>query len=127
MDTVTLFLIAFLHQTTTGQTTHLVQKRLFLIAFLHQTTTLCGLPPCPKSCFLLRFYIKPQLAEWTVPQLKVVSYCVSTSNHNGRREQRTWQIVVSYCVSTSNHNLVRSAACPKNVVSYCVSTSNHNS
>ena len=57
--------------------------RLYLIEFLHQTTT--AAPPCNRSfgCILLNFYIKPQPAEPSMNKEAVVSYWISTSNHNG--------------------------------------------
>ena len=53
------------------------------------------------------FYIKPQqrVAEWDF--LQVVSYSISTSNHNNRLVWDKWRDVVSYSISTSNHNYRR--------------------
>ena len=62
-----LFLIRFLHQTTTQRTGSGDCRALFLIRFLHQTTTssLWGIPFL--SCFLFDFYIKPQHSLSTLP------------------------------------------------------------
>ena len=57
---------------------------------------------------------------------KVVSYSVSTSNHNRITNFIIFVKVVSYSVSTSNHNQRGIILCPPLVVSYSVSTSNHN-
>ena len=57
----------------------------------------------------------------------VVSYSISTSNHNRVDAPVSVPFVVSYSISTSNHNL-RSIFCfAIIVVSYSISTSNHNS
>ena len=56
----------------------------------------------------------------------VVSYCVSTSNHNMAARVLAAAEVVSYCVSTSDHNITNNDLQVPDVVSYCVSTSNHN-
>ena len=102
-----LYLIEFLHQTTTDRIQHRGTTRLYLIEFLHQTTT--AVPgfqylPC---CILLNFYIKPQLVAEIPEFAVVVSYWISTSNHNHRRERGFGGVVVSYWISTSNHNLYR--------------------
>ena len=34
------------------------------------------------SCILFHFYIKPQLEIWVLRREQVVSYSISTSNHN---------------------------------------------
>ena len=56
----------------------------------------------------------------------VVSYSVSTSNHNGYLQKLLLKQVVSYSVSTSNHNRRSDLSVCRWVVSYSVSTSNHN-
>ena len=121
---------------------------MYLIPFLHQTTTIltflntyasCILfhfyikpQPCLRqcdeyaSCILFHFYIKPQLLQpntfrpigcilfhfYIKPQLMaaanlidfVVSYSISTSNHNCFSIFMDLSRVVSYSISTSNHN-----------------------
>ena len=77
-------------------------------------------------CFLSRIYIKPQLLFCKAEKVWVVSYLVSTSNHNLNIEFIRFSHVVSYLVSTSNHNCCRYIKFIFNVVSYLVSTSNHN-
>ena len=143
-----LFLISYLHQTTTN--TPIISRiiKLFLISYLHQTTTNWWKYFCHSSCFLSRIYIKPQPHDdetltnnccflsriYIKPQphnyndkgRSVVSYLVSTSNHNRRMARRVWTNVVSYLVSTSNHNGCARPSATSRVVSYLVSTSNHN-
>ena len=55
-----LFIILFLHQTTTGLLMYSAQIVLFIILFLHQTTTLKDIGIDPKSCLSSCSYIKPQ-------------------------------------------------------------------
>ena len=121
-----LFLILFLHQTTTTEPPKGARSVLFLILFLHQTTTL-GRCSCSRTgCSLFCFYIKPQLLSGIVIFRSVVPYSVSTSNHNLRCYGLWAWIVVPYSVSTSNHNLSLCFSCLYSVVPYSVSTSNHN-
>ena len=58
---VMLYLIEFLHQTTTAAFYEVYRNRLYLIEFLHQTTTIPVLDVQYGRCILLNFYIKPQL------------------------------------------------------------------
>ena len=60
----------------------------------------------PFCCILFHFYIKPQRSGFSIPPQCVVSYSISTSNHN-RLIIKTFIIgVVSYSISTSNHNVI---------------------
>ena len=58
--------------------------------------------------------------------LTVVSYSISTSNHNNVDLLLDCQWVVSYSISTSNHNYQSLSNSARRVVSYSISTSNHN-
>ena len=78
-------------------------------------------------CILFHFYIKPQQSTLFVYHSGVVSYSISTSNHNGGYAVYAAILVVSYSISTSNHNPVMRQYCCLAVVSYSISTSNHNS
>ena len=78
--------------------------QLYLILFLHQTTTDTFILLFIRSCILFCFYIKPQRGGSRVGAISVVSYSVSTSNHNYFPSQTYLGGVVSYSVSTSNHN-----------------------
>ena len=60
MDEFRLYLIEFLHQTTTFAGRGAACARLYLIEFLHQTTTICSCSHSTCGCILLNFYIKPQ-------------------------------------------------------------------
>ena len=103
-NTLTLYLIPFLHQTTTLIQTRKFQPWLYLIPFLHQTTTSCAIGFCFHCCILFHFYIKPQRRHEATQYVPVVSYSISTSNHNLGLHILHAIPVVSYSISTSNHN-----------------------
>ena len=108
--TVALFIILFLHQTTTRNKSTKHGKKLFIILFLHQTTTHRPLSRHPLGCLSSCSYIKPQQivyglinnhgclssCSYIKPQLKngykelfqVVYHLVPTSNHNWRDHLR---------------------------------------
>ena len=104
----------------------IARGRCFLLLFYIKPQPTIGNYFQDFSCFLLRFYIKPQHLSIDRACSNVVSYCVSTSNHNSYLPWERGVSVVSYCVSTSNHNDACRLSSPRHVVSYCVSTSNHN-
>ena len=79
---------------------------LYLIPFLHQTTTSWLESLYDDGCILFHFYIKPQPQSKTKDDPKVVSYSISTSNHNKTGCHYEELHVVSYSISTSNHNIL---------------------
>ena len=79
-------------------------RRLYLIPFLHQTTTIRVCLILFSGCILFHFYIKPQPLVFIRIQIIVVSYSISTSNHNSSLCSPDTTSVVSYSISTSNHN-----------------------
>ena len=121
-----LYLIPFLHQTTTMNAVSNTHLGLYLIPFLHQTTTKALNATREFGCILFHFYIKPQ--HWRKDMLQgiVVSYSISTSNHNVFLPNLSHGFVVSYSISTSNHNIWEQMFLRGAVVSYSISTSNHN-
>ena len=121
-----LYLIPFLHQTTTKSKLSSDFVRLYLIPFLHQTTTVRDFKKISMCCILFHFYIKPQLSNSVFYKQNVVSYSISTSNHNLSRLKAQLFLVVSYSISTSNHNWDFMLCNQLVVVSYSISTSNHN-
>ena len=78
------FVVSYFVSTSNHNRAFVCSRRrwLFLILFLHQTTTTVTLFPDIWRCFLFCFYIKPQLTLSKLPSVLVVSYFVSTSNHN---------------------------------------------
>ena len=122
-----LFIILFLHQTTTRRKLYKFPTMLFIILFLHQTTTIvlfqCRLWSCLSSCS----YIKPQLPTFLGGHITVVYHLVPTSNHNAFTFPYYRALVVYHLVPTSNHNFVVGHELLAEVVYHLVPTSNHNS
>ncbi len=123
---IELFLISFHHQTTTGFVGWAKGLPLFLISFHHQTTTMTSEGINSDRCFLSHFIIKPQRSLAAGQTYIVVSYLISSSNHNGGGVGLTRWGVVSYLISSSNHNLCLLHVSHMVVVSYLISSSNHN-
>ena len=68
-----LYLIEFLHQTTTKARNKPKNVTLYLIEFLHQTTTNTFPVPLSFRCILLNFYIKPQRrTPWHVRNVRCI-------------------------------------------------------
>ena len=123
---VLLYLIVFLHQTTTSLSLWLPRCTLYLIVFLHQTTTVVDVKLYWIYCILSSFYIKPQPALVLALASMIVSYRLSTSNHNWTWSGHRGHTIVSYRLSTSNHNCLLLLLLMQHIVSYRLSTSNHN-
>ena len=100
-----LYLIPFLHQTTTIGKTYRHRTRCILFHFYIKPQLLVVSFCSSPSCILLHFYIKPQPCNFARLKHRVVSYYISTSNHNSVDLVRGEFLVVSYYISTSNHNL----------------------
>ena len=77
-----LYLISFLHQTSTVHLLQAIIPVLYLISFLHQTSTKEYRFRCSCSCILSVSYIKPQPLLVAHYSVKVVSYQFPTSNLN---------------------------------------------
>ena len=99
---------------------------LFIILFLHQTTTCvpwCRSSPC---CLSSCSYIKPQRHGKSPRCLLVVYHLVPTSNHNSVSLLYISSVVVYHLVPTSNHNPQTIPRYVFEVVYHLVPTSNHN-
>ena len=83
VEHVPLFIILFLHQTTTSCLIILSIPMLFIILFLHQTTTRNIFGQFSTGCLSSCSYIKPQLDTLHILLDPVVYHLVPTSNHNG--------------------------------------------
>ena len=142
-----LYLIPFLHQTTTCLFGTILSNLLYLIPFLHQTTTILMSRYKEICCILFHFYIKPQPVSEYGPKSFVVSYSISTSNHNqrtgGKSRSVLYLIPFLHQTTTSIKPRVFITSCilfhfyikpqpsyvnsnTSLVVSYSISTSNHN-
>ena len=102
-DACQLYLIEFLHQTTTFEYPGGVFHWLYLIEFLHQTTTPAWEEHDDGRCILLYFYIKPQQEFGELP---VIGCCILLNFYIKPQLNMSWSVkkVVSYWISTSNHN-----------------------
>ena len=80
---------------------------LYLIPFLHQTTTKGVSNRYPFCCILFHFYIKPQLdrsISASISSCILFHFYIKPQLNYGFKQGR---LVVSYSISTSNHNNVR--------------------
>ena len=80
-----LYIVRFLHQTTTVINQNLVGSWLYIVRFLHQTTTLRKVNSTKLSCISSVSYIKPQPAIRPLDADEVVYRPFPTSNHNINR------------------------------------------
>ena len=121
-----LYILSFLHQTTTAKRSCVPVLQLYILSFLHQTTTNKCICLTFLRCISYHFYIKPQLE---VPNYMAGLCCISY--HFYIKPQHMVSVVFSFIVvyliiSTSNHNLFMEAGTGKTVVYLIISTSNHN-
>ena len=77
-----LYIVLFLHQTTTDADIKRYQLKLYIVLFLHQTTTLAELRSAKTSCISYYSYIKPQQHPLGTCFRLVVYRTIPTSNHN---------------------------------------------
>ena len=90
-----LFIILFLHQTTTMTIVRFFLSLLFIILFLHQTTTCLYTQSIALSCLSSCSYIKPQHPLHVVVMMPVVYHLVPTSNHNlGVQLLQSWMLFI---------------------------------
>ena len=99
-----LFIILFLHQTTTHRRYRIYRRELFIILFLHQTTTARQQNRWNLGCLSSCSYIKPQLPRHFI--LLFVSCLSSCSYIKPQLANLDWPFatVVYHLVPTSNHN-----------------------
>ena len=127
LSEIPLFIILFLHQTTTCRTFGYGRLQLFIILFLHQTTTYT-----PSFRVVVWLFIILFLHQTTTPQYErtiyrcVVYHLVPTSNHNNEVSHQFILQVVYHLVPTSNHNQESALPYEAGVVYHLVPTSNHN-
>ena len=122
-----MYLIEILHQTTTGSVAIHPAAELYLIEILHQTTTTTLIGTKTRRCILLKFYIKPQQAFWTLLCPAVLLYLIEilhqTTTALGTRTCLLCCILLKFYIKPQ---LNIKALFPITVVSYWNSTSNHN-
>ena len=96
----------FLHQTATEEGNTVPAAELLYKLFLHQTATEHDIIAYDLSCFINRFYIKPQLTSMSYFSLIVALLIVSTSNRNSSGNGVMVNAVALLIVSTSNRNVL---------------------
>ena len=107
---IRLYIVLFLHQTTTCSTLAGLPDGLYIVLFLHQTTTGQEIDLFTYCCISYYSYIKPQ-PIYQCPSLRSVVYrTIPTSNHNRYLLRKDNQEVVYRTIPTSNHNQIQSAA-----------------
>ena len=143
-----LFIILFLHQTTTRYREYRIYRGcLSSCSYIKpQPTKLLSsqFPRCLSSCSYIKpqpfyiqrgvnarclsscSYIKPQQKRIGRAGASVVYHLVPTSNHNHKRIIIRFRGVVYHLVPTSNHNIRVSSSRANRVVYHLVPTSNHN-
>ena len=117
-----LYIVLFLHQTTTQSPTHQMATELYIVLFLHQTTTSGYETRREVRCISYYSYIKPQHYYYMYYLITVVYRTIPTSNHNQRDSDS--DSVVYRTIPTSNHNQRDSDS--DSVVYRTIPTSNHN-
>ena len=104
----------------------ILQCVLCLIFFHHQTTTSKHIDRVKHDCVLSSFIIKPQRMLSSHTLATIVSYLLSSSNHNNSQSDLNQEEIVSYLLSSSNHNQALVQQPQDVIVSYLLSSSNHN-
>ena len=99
-----LYIVRFLHQTTTCGICFLNPILLYIVRFLHQTTTESTCRIILLCCISFVSYIKPQPTADTLQLIRVVYRSFPTSNHNGSVDREDDMLVVYRSFPTSNHN-----------------------
>ena len=121
-----LCLIFFHHQTTTRYCCFKKDYLLCLIFFHHQTTTMYNPIITITNCVLSSFIIKPQHPTTKNLTYYIVSYLLSSSNHN----RGSWTVRhVVLCLIFFHHQTTTQSLegdADALIVSYLLSSSNHN-
>ena len=105
LESILLYLMFFLHQTTTVSSSRFCCCYCILCSFYIKPQHIFSLFTLSHNCILCSFYIKPQLQHGRRRPAVIVSYVLSTSNHNSNTTVSGGVSIVSYVLSTSNHNL----------------------
>ena len=103
-----VLLVVYYHVPTSNHNCACISKSfllLYIIMFLHQTTTLGVLCTCSVCCILSCSYIKPQ---HFINPIYIKACCILSCSYikpQLSNEQAHQLVVVYYHVPTSNHNL----------------------
>ena len=99
-----LYIVLFLHQTTTAGINPALALSLYIVLFLHQTTTSGYETRREVRCISYYSYIKPQPSLWFWGK---TNGCISYYSYIKPQLQRVWPFnlsVVYRTIPTSNHN-----------------------
>ena len=121
-----LYIVRFLHQTTTCRCQCRWASWLYIVRFLHQTTTRKSLRRECRGCISSVSYIKPQLQCYVHSQLWCCISSVSYIKPQPKMLKLTMRMVVYRPFPTSNHNLPKLIEKQVDVVYRPFPTSNHN-
>ena len=100
---------------------------LFIILFLHQTTTVVSVPVLSRGCLSSCSYIKPQ---HEAVHLLLVYRCLSSCSYIKPQRRTRGSACSRRCLSSCSYikpQLLKSVSLPLPVVYHLVPTSNHNS
>ena len=98
MHSCELYLIPFLHQTTTRGLSAMSSSGCILFHFYIKPQPSYVNSNTSLRCILFHFYIKPQRVVNSFTRACVVSYSISTSNHNETLVNIHYYKVVSYSI-----------------------------
>ena len=123
---VALYIILFLHQTTTDRFEHLQLLRLYIILFLHQTTTHINSSTFSICCISSYSYIKPQHYHGLY---FFSDRCISSYSYIKTQQLEFSTFFVCSCISS--YSYIKPQPAPLhcltlNVVYHPIPTSNHN-
>ena len=104
-DWAWLYVLFFLHQTTTYCLLLFVFFLLYVLFFLHQTTTLALHTLNLYGCMSCSSYIKPQLLKDAAGVYLSCMSCSSYIKPQPAQGPYGWRSVVCLVLPTSNHNL----------------------
>ena len=95
-----LYIVRFLHQTTTKEIDHAVFAELYIVRFLHQTTTILMLPRLRTQLYIVRF-----LHQTTTVflQCNARNGCISSVSYIKPQPSPTDDTLVNGCISSVSY------------------------
>ena len=123
---ISLYIMSFLHQTTTLEYNALSVAQLYIMSFLHQTTTLIGYPPILAGCISCLSYIKPQLYNEQKSKPTRCISCLSYIKPQHTAVNASGQSCCISCLSYIKPQHEGTMSWTKAVVYHVFPTSNHN-
>ena len=95
-----LYIVRFLHQTTTLVAHTKRLRMLYIVRFLHQTTTFAYIQSADESCISSVSYIKPQLA---VATLQSCLGCISSVSYIKPQQSAHKALSMDSCISSVSY------------------------